>query len=76
MLADVLGRRVTLSGVRESSSRGAALLALEATGKIKSIADAPAPLAQTYEPDMARHAHYRAGRERQQKLYEQLICDQ
>jgi gluconokinase len=76
MLADVLGRPLTLSGVRESSSRGAALLALEATGKIKSIADAHAPLAQTYEPDRARHARYRAGQERQQKLYEQLICDQ
>jgi gluconokinase len=76
MLADVLGRPLTVSGVRESSSRGTALLALEATGKIKSIADAHAPLAQTYEPDMARHARYRAGQERQQKLYEQLICDQ
>jgi gluconokinase len=76
MLADVLGRALTLSGVRESSSRGAALLALEATGKIKSIADAPAPLAETYEPDLTRHARYRAGQERQQKLYQQLICDQ
>lgn len=73
MLADVLGRALTISGVRESSSRGAALLALEAIGKIKSIADAPAPLAETYEPDMARHARYRAGQERQQKLYELLI---
>lgn len=73
MLADALGRPVVLSGVRESSSRGAALLALEATGRIKSIADAPAPLAQTYEPDMARHARYRAGQQRQQKLYELLV---
>jgi gluconokinase len=76
MLADVLGHALTLSGVRESSCRGAALLALEATGKIKSIADAHAPLAETYEPDMARHALYRAALARQQKLYELLICDQ
>ncbi|MGB7925916.1 MAG: FGGY-family carbohydrate kinase, partial [Pyrinomonadaceae bacterium] len=76
MLADVLGRAVTLSGVRESSSRGAALLALEATGKIKSIADAPAPLGETYEPEMARHTRYRAALARQQKLYELLIADQ
>lgn len=74
MLTDVLGRPLTLSGVRESSSRGAALLALEATGKLKSIADAPAPLAETYEPDMARHARYRAAQERQQKLYELLVA--
>ncbi len=73
MLADVLNRPITLSGVRESSSRGAALLALEATGKIKSIADAEAPLEQTYEPDMARHARYRIGLERQQKIYEKLV---
>jgi gluconokinase len=75
MLADVLGRAVTLSGVRESSSRGAALLALEATGKIKSIADAQAPMGQAYEPDMSRHKRYRAGLERQQELYEHLVAD-
>ena len=73
MLADAMSRPVTLSGVREPSSRGAALLALEATGKIKSIAEARAPLEQTYEPDMARHARYRVGLERQQKVYEKLV---
>jgi gluconokinase len=74
MLSDTLGRNVNLSGVRESSSRGAVLLALEATGRIKSIADAPlAPLVQTYEPDMTRHARYRAGLERQQMVYEKII---
>jgi gluconokinase len=75
MLADVMNRPITLSGVRESSSRGAALLALEATGRIKSIADAEAPLEQTYEPDMSRHARYRIGLERQQKIYEKLIAN-
>ena len=46
---------------------GAALLALEATGKIKSIADVEAPLEQAYEPDMARHARYSDGLERRQR---------
>jgi gluconokinase len=76
MLADVMGRPLTLSGVHESSSRGAVLLALEATGKLKSMVAADAPLAQTYEPDTARHARYRAGLERQQSIYEHMIADQ
>lgn len=72
MLADVLGRKITQSGVREASTRGAVLLALEMEGRIRDIADAPAPLARTFEPDMERHARYREGLERQQKLYERL----
>jgi gluconokinase len=75
MMADALGRPLTLSGVAEASSRGAVLLALEATGKIKSIGDAPAPMGRTYEPDMAHHACYQSGLERQQKIYERVIVD-
>lgn len=76
MIADVLGRAVKLSGVREASSRGAALLALEAVGRIKSIEDAPATFTHSYEPDMVRHARYGAGVKRQQKIYERLIAGQ
>lgn len=76
ILADVLGRRIQLSQSDEASTRGAALLALEAAGKIQSI-DRPAATVTTqanvFEPDMTRHATYRVGLERQQKLYEQLI---
>ncbi|HEV2911762.1 MAG TPA: gluconokinase [Pyrinomonadaceae bacterium] len=75
IIADALGRPVKLSGLKEASSRGAVLLALEATGKISCIEDAPAPLATVYEPDMARHERYLLGLERQQKLYEHLIAD-
>ena len=73
IIADVLGQPLSLSGVREASSRGAVLLALEAAGAIASIRDVPAPLLKTYEPDMARHARYRAALERQQSYYESLI---
>ena len=73
MLADVLGRPVTLSDTREASSRGAVLLALEMEGKIRDIADVPVPLAQTYEPDMARHARYQKALERQEELYAQVV---
>jgi gluconokinase len=75
MLADVLGRPVHLSNVAEASSRGAVLLALEAAGKLKSIADAPAPFVQTYEPDMARHTLYMSGLERQQQFYARLVAN-
>lgn len=74
MLADTLNRIVHMSAAREASSRGAALLALEALGTIK-IEDAPVEYSRTYEPDPARHAKYRIGLARQQKLYAHLIED-
>src|SRR5258706_55592 len=74
MIADVLGRRIELSATNEASSRGAALLALEAAGKIDSIEIFDPELAPVaYEPDMRRHLRYAEAIERQQKLYEKLI---
>ncbi len=74
IVADVLGRPLALSGVREASSRGAALLALEQAGKIADIEAAPAPVPRKlYQPDMRRHERYRAARERQRKMYELLV---
>jgi gluconokinase len=74
-IADVLGRKLTLSGVREASRRGAVLLALEADGKIQTIADAPTLIEQVFEPDLTRHARYREGLNRQQKLYQRLVIE-
>ncbi len=76
MLADVLARPIRLTGAAEASSRGAALLALEATGKLKSIAAAEAQTVQTFEPDMSAHARYRLGLERHEKLYARLVADE
>ena len=73
MIADVLGRQIELSEISEASSRGAALLALEAAGKIDSIETIEPEFAAAYEPDMTRHARYAEAIERQQKLYEKLI---
>lgn len=73
IIADALGRPLLLSGVHEASSRGAVLLALEAEGILKSISEIDAPTRQTYEPDMTRHACYRAALERQRKYYDLLI---
>jgi gluconokinase len=74
MTADVLGRPIELSAINEASSRGAALLALEAAGKIDSIETVDPGLAPiAYDPDMTRHLRYAEAIERQQKLYEKLI---
>jgi gluconokinase len=73
MMADVLGRRVVALGEHEASSRGAALLALEALDLLPDIAAVPTTLGATYEPDAARHARYQEGIARQSHLYELLV---
>lgn len=73
MLADVLARPVILSGEPEASSRGAALLALEALSLLKDLEMAPAALGRVFEPDPERHAIYAAAVERQQALYQRLL---
>ncbi len=76
ILADVLGSPIQLSQSDEASTRGAALLALEATGKIPGI-DRPsvtvATKATVFQPDLRRHEKYRSALERQQRLYEKVI---
>ena len=72
IIADVLGRPLMFGGSAESSIRGAALLALEAVGKIETIEEESISIDQVYEPDMSRHARYQQGLARQEELYEQL----
>lgn len=73
ILADVIGVPITVSPQSESSTLGAALLALEAAGKIASIETRSVFAGTTFEPDMSRHERYRAGLERQRNIYNQLI---
>jgi len=73
IIADVLGRPVLLGGGAEASMRGAALLALEAVGKIANIEAVPVLVDEVFEPDMHRHARYREGLARQQDLYERMF---
>ena len=73
ILADVLGRQIVLSETTEASLRGAALLALEAAGKIQSIEEISTPVESIFDPDMSRHAVYQPGLERQQRMYERVI---
>ena len=73
ILTDVLGVPITLSSHFESSTRGAALLALEAAGKIGNIETLQVVAGTTFEPDLSRHTRYQSGLERQQQIYEQLF---
>lgn len=74
IIADVLGRQMTLSSTRESSSRGAALLALESAGKISNIEiQSSTENEVAVAPDPARHEIYQKAIERQQKLYRAII---
>ena len=72
MLADGLGRAIHWSPESEATSRGAALLALEALGAWSDLGAAPAPLGEVFAPDAARHARYLAALERQQRLDERV----
>ena len=72
IMADALGRPVTISGVREASSRGAALLAAEALGGPR-IEEVPAPLGETYQPEEGRHEVYQRALKRQRKLYDAVM---
>ena len=73
IIADVLGRPLMFGGTAESSIRGAALLALEAVGKIATIDEDSVVVEQVFEPDMSRHAQYQKGLARQVELYEKLF---
>ena len=66
IMADALGRPVTVSGVAEGSLRGAAVVALERLGETPS----PASLGRIVEPRPDRAGAYRAARERQRSLYD------
>ena len=75
IIADVLGERLLIGGSPEASIRGAALLALEAVGKIGSIEEVTVPIEQVFEPDMTRHEHYKQGLARQEHYYRLLMSD-
>ncbi|HEX8248739.1 MAG TPA: gluconokinase [Pyrinomonadaceae bacterium] len=73
IIADVLGKNLSLPDTREASSRGAVLLALETIGKIKSIEDSETPKGRKFNFDKSRNAIYRKARARHEKFYNLLI---
>ncbi len=76
IFADALGQPVTLAEEAEASSRGAALLAMEAAGILESLEKSGAKMGKTYEPDGANHKQYLAMLEKQQDNYRRLTEEQ
>jgi gluconokinase len=74
MIADALGQPLVASEEAEASSRGVALLALEALGLLR-LGEAEFPLGERVEPDAERHARYREADARQRRLYELLLVE-
>jgi gluconokinase len=73
IMADALDKPITASAVEEASSRGAALLVLEAMGEIETLEGVEASLGETFEPDSERHEVYRSALARQHKLYDAAV---
>jgi sugar (pentulose or hexulose) kinase len=73
IIADVLAQNMCLPDVREASSRGAVLLALEMIGKIKSIEEIETPKGQEYKFNKKRNAIYKKARKRHENFYKLLI---
>jgi gluconokinase len=73
IMADVLNRNLSMPDTHEASMRGAVLLALETTGKIKKLDDALAPAARIFAADKSRKAVYAIARKRHQQAYKLLI---
>jgi gluconokinase len=70
IVTDALGVPVALGGDPEASTRGAALLALEALGV--AIPEPPPP-SRVLQPAPERQARYRAARERQRLAYDNIV---
>ena len=70
VMADVIGKPLSMLPVEEASSRGAALVALERVGMSTPRA---LPIRRTFRPRDQAHDAYRAAYFRVQRLYDALI---
>lgn len=73
IIADTLGRPLQACLELEASSRGAALIALEALGACDDLAKLPVAVGEVYEPDLSRHQMHMEARASQLALYDRLI---
>jgi gluconokinase len=74
MVADASGRQVVAGGLKEASSRGAAIFALEALG-LARVQDVYPGQGRTFKPDPAATTAYNRAALRQEALYEALILN-
>jgi gluconokinase len=69
LMADGLGRPLTVSGVKEASLRGAAVVALERLGE----SPPPGALGRVVDPRLDHADEYRTARDRYRQLYEEVV---
>ena len=75
IIADILGRDLTLVDAPEASLRGAVLLALETIGNIENIEEISLDRTRVFEPNPKHHFLYRSARKRHQHLYDLIISE-
>ncbi|MDX2269367.1 MAG: gluconokinase [Bryobacter sp.] len=73
MMADALGRPVVASLEKETSARGAAMLALERLGVVNHLRDFSSALGETYQPRAQYAGVYARLLEEQKSLYRRLL---
>lgn len=73
ILADALGYPLRLAANAETSTRGAALLALEALGAIPDLAALPDESILAASPVAEHHTRYQVIMEQQRRMYDELI---
>lgn len=72
LIADAVGRPIVRAAETEATSRGIALLALEALGRVRGLGAVPVALGETLAPDPAGHARARDALARQRAIDERL----
>jgi len=77
LLSDMTGKPVRLPKVKENSAMGAALLAMKATGAIKSLRGSSdlVEVGKTFEPDFKKTRFYKERLEMFKRLYKDLEKD-
>ena len=73
IIADVLSKNLTLPDIREASSRGAVLLALEKIGAIGKTKNLPMPKGAQFKFNKKNREIYRLAREKHEQAYQLLI---
>lgn len=73
MIADTIGRDMTLPDTHEASSRGAVLLALETIGKIEKIEQLSTPKGTAFSTDKKRQKLYRKARQLHRERYRKIL---
>ncbi len=74
VMADVLGRTVTVCVEDEATSRGTAIVALASLGLWPKLDVVPAALGETFEPDPHRTELYRKLAKEHHMLYDRVIA--